>query len=680
MFFNRNKVMILVKKFTIILVLTVFFLSGILAKPADTLAPAFAEDKIIDLERFAGKTRYETALKIAGENWTNASGVVLARGDAFPDALAGAVLANSSGINGPLLLTDSKYLRTDILLEIKRLGASKVYILGGTGAISGQVEQSLRTNGIEPVRIDGADRFGTAAKIAAASMETSTRAFLVSGEKFADALSISSYAAAKGIPLLLTKVKKVPPETMNTLKELGVTDITLIGGTGVISPDIEEYLKQSGYNVGRLSGTDRYETNTAILKALDYNLDKMIAATGTSFPDALAGSVLAARNNNPIVLVPNDVDKIVSATTGSYMNDNRHLVNKFVLLGGSAVLSYTVESFIVSGKTNPRISLQFWDGYGSRTSYERQLQYVPDNFTDHIHILSPNFGGSLQEDGSFGYAFPDAAIPKYLVSLGQSKGAKVVPLIYDDKKLASEVLRSPEKRKNFVDSAVKMVEETNADGFLFDLELLADDTGPGLNSLMQDLYGRLNPKGKLVMISVMSKTSDTAEPWTAEYNYRELAKYADYIQIMSYDKYWDKPGPVAPLDWVRKVMAYAVTRIPEEKILMGVPYYGRAWKAVDGGYALDHMDWPEAVQTAEKYGVHITRETTSTDLVGIPTFRYEDENGNKWIVYYDDPQSWESKLALLDEFNLGGIGSWSMHWVDEVSAPVVYPMIKARMS
>ena len=59
------------------------------------------------------------------------------------------------------------------------------------------------------------------------------------------------------------------------------------------------------------------------------------------------------------------------------------------------------------------------------------------------------------------------------------------------------------------------------------------------------------------MICVMPKTSPTAEPWLVEYNYKELAKYADYIQIMSYDKHYttSAPGPIAPLDWVRQVMS-----------------------------------------------------------------------------------------------------------------------------
>jgi spore germination protein YaaH len=132
---------------------------------------------------------------------------------------------------------------------------------------------------------------------------------------------------------------------------------------------------------------------------------------------------------------------------------------------------------------------------------------------------------------------------------------------------ANAMLMDAGKRRTFADSAVKLVQETGADGILVVLEALDDNTQQGLTALMQDIYSRLNPKGKLVMVSVMSKTSATDQPWYDEYNYRDLAKYTDYVQIMSYDKHYatSAPGPIAPLEWVRQVMAYAVTEIPSER-------------------------------------------------------------------------------------------------------------------
>lgn len=682
-------------KKTIAAVTLASFLAGsVLSGFGTALSPVYAEETVdgsqqayLDVpvpksfQRFAGPSRYETAVAISSKNWFEAYNVVLARGDSFPDALAGAVLANSAVVGGPLLLTESKRLRPEVLEEMQRLHTTSVFILGGTSAISAEVENDLKNNGIQVSRIQGKDRYETAAGIATTAVQNSTKAFLASGKAFADALSISSYAAGKGIPLLLTDTKTVPDSTLNALKTMGVVDITLIGGESAIGASVAEQLKKAGYNVDRLSGSDRFQTNTAILNSLPFDTKNMVVATGTAFPDALAGSVLAARENNPILLVPKDENALLNTPTTSYLNTIRASVNNFYILGGWSVINYKVENIVRTGKINPRISVQFWDGYSNRETYEKLLSYVPGSFTDYIQILVPNLAGELQADGSFAYRFSSAETPKYLVSLGQSKGARVVPMVMGGGKAADAMLLDPAKRQTFADSVERLIKETNADGILVDMEVLSDNTEQGLTSLMQDIYSRLNPKGKLVMISVMSKTSATAQPWYDEYNYRDLAKYSDYIQIMSYDKHYSTsaPGPIAPLDWVRQVMAYAVTEIPSEKILMGVPYYGRAWRTEGNGWVSKAFGWAIATETAAQFGAAITRETTLTDRIGVPTFKYVDENGYQRTAYFDDRLSWGAKLDLLDEFSLGGIGGWSMGWINEVSAPELYPLLKERM-
>jgi len=347
-------------------------------------------------------------------------------------------------------------------------------------------------------------------------------------------------------------------------------------------------------------------------------------------------------------------------------------------VGGGGVINFQVANFLRTGQTDGQISLQFWDGYGTKANYEKSFALVPDEFTDHIDILVPNFAGELKANGSFGYRFTSAEIPSYLVGLGRSKGAAVVPMVLGSGTVANQMLLDPAKRRNFINSAVKLVQETQSDGIMADLESLATNTGPGLTALMKDLYAALHPQGKLVMIAVMSKTSDSAEPWYRQFSYSDLAKYADYIQIMSYDFSYSNsaPGPIAPLDWVKKVMAYATTQIPSQKLLLGMPSYGRTWSKSGTAWKSAPFSLTGATQTAAAYGAAIARETTATDPVGIPTFKYLDEKGGQWTAYYDDCQSWSEKLKLVDKYNLGGAGCWSMHWLDEGSAPELYSLLK----
>ncbi|RJE47623.1 glycosyl hydrolase [Dehalobacter sp. MCB1] len=323
-------------------------------------------------------------------------------------------------------------------------------------------------------------------------------------------------------------------------------------------------------------------------------------------------------------------------------------------------------------------NLQFWDGYGSKAAYEKQLACVSGNLLKSIDILVPNFAGPLQADGSFGCVFTDPEIPKYLVALGQRSGAKVVPMVLGSGKTAGDMLRDPLKRSIFKESCLKLIRDTGADGILVDLEALSSDTGPGLTALMKTLYAQLSAEGKLTLVSVMSRTSDTAEPWCVQYNYPELAKYVDYIQIMSYDLHYatSAPGPIAPLDWVSKVMAYAVTRIPCEKILMGMPYYGRAWRQDGTRWASKALGLTVAIQTASRYHGKVTRKTVPSDPLGIPFFFYTDEHGFQWTVYFDDCQSWKAKLSLINTFGLGGAGCWSLAWLDQESARKLNPLLQ----
>jgi spore germination protein YaaH/putative cell wall-binding protein len=665
---------------SIALLLTTSLLSGVLLAPGNSLPEAQAEEAYPTFERLAGKDRYETAVQISSKDWEEAYNVVLARGDgdnSFADALTGAVLANSAGVKGPLLLTHANKLNAEVLKEIKRLNTRTVFILGGTNAISAEIEATLKSSGLVTVRLGGEDRYETAVQIAARAVGNSQEAFIASGENFPDALSISAYAAAKGIPLLLTKKGQVPESTLKGLKDLGVTKVTLIGGETVIPPAIATEFSTAGYSVERVSGPNRYDTNIEILNKYSFNTSRAVIATGATFPDALAGSVLAAKGNNPIVLVPQREKALLEYETANYLAYLRTITTETFILGGFDVLNYKVESIIRTGGFNIRVSLQFWDGYQSKTRYEDLINNVPGKLTDYIDILAPNFVGALQSNGSFAYRFSSAAIPKSLVALGQSKGARVVPLIMGSDSVADAILEDPAKRRNFVASAQKVIRETGADGIMVDLEVLKDSNEHNLTALMRELYNELHPQGKLVMICVMSRTSPSAEPWLREYNYKDLAKYTDYVQIMSYDKHYStsQPGPIAPLNWVEQVMAYAVTQIPRDKILMGIPYYGRSWTQDSAGkWTSFAFGWGEAQKIARDHNATIKR-----DAGGIPYFEYQDSEGKKRTAYFDDLKSWGDKLKLLDRFQLGGVGGWAMYWLDEEIAPEFYSLLKSRL-
>ncbi|WP_283153363.1 cell wall-binding repeat-containing protein [Guptibacillus hwajinpoensis] len=254
-----------------------------------------------DAERIQGETRYETSVKISQEGWETADTVVLARGDSFPDALAGAPLAYK--YDAPILLTESGSLNKMAKEEIARLGAKDVIILGGTSAVSNYVKFQLEGMGIEVERIAGDNRFDTAANIAARLGGSPNKAIVANGMNFPDALAIAPYAAQKGYPILLTEADEIPSATSNALK--GIDGSIIVGGETAVNGKLDAKLHAED----RYAGDNRFGTASDIATNLNPSA-RVYVSTGMNFADALSGSVLAAKQNAAMLLVkPNMLPK-----------------------------------------------------------------------------------------------------------------------------------------------------------------------------------------------------------------------------------------------------------------------------------------------------------------------------------------------------------------------------------
>ncbi|AFQ43272.1 cell wall-binding repeat-containing protein [Desulfosporosinus meridiei] len=284
--------------------------------------------------RLAGNDAMDTSVKISQEGWPNgASTVILATVVNFPDALAAAPLAHE--YDAPVLLTESTHLTPAVEEELQRLNPSKVIIVGGTAVVSQEVEDQIKQNS-DVTRLSGYDQFETAAQIAEylldVNPEISGKAVIAYGRNFPDALAISSWAAYHGIPILLTERGELPPATKTALQKLKVTETIVVGGTAVVSAEVEGQLT----GVKRYSGIDQYQTGIAIAKGLGNSFNQVYLATGDNFPDALAGSALAARTGSPIILVDKNLD---STAVTNFFADHNLDIQRATVLGGTAVVS-----------------------------------------------------------------------------------------------------------------------------------------------------------------------------------------------------------------------------------------------------------------------------------------------------------------------------------------------------
>ena len=291
-----------------------------------TAAPAQA----LDSTRWGGADRYATAARVSQEAFPGgADEVVVVNGARFPDALSGAPLAATRG--GPLLTVEAGSVPAATREELQRLRPQVVRVVGGTSSVSDDVVRQLQQLVPTVQRVQGADRYATAAAVATTELTGAAEVVVASGESFPDALAAGAAGAALGAPLLLTARDQLPPETRAALQQLRPTRITLVGGPSVVDPRVQQQLDALAPGaVVRLFGPDRYATATTVAQDTWESAPSPLLASGEAFPDALAGAALGV----PLLLSRRDC--LPAATASAY---GALGVRDVTGLGGTSALS-----------------------------------------------------------------------------------------------------------------------------------------------------------------------------------------------------------------------------------------------------------------------------------------------------------------------------------------------------
>ena len=287
-----------------------------------------------------------TSIEISRLGWDAAPHVFLATGEDFPDALGATPLAAS--LDAPLLLLHDGFIGEQIFDELERLETGVVTILGGGDVVEASGEHHLAERGIESRRIAGADRYATAAQIATeVGASPSDQAVVASGEFFADAMAAGALSAGPDrLPVLLSSMHDVPDVTMAALSSLGVSEIMLIGGTGILSPAVEQELAAAGMRVARFAGPNRFATSARVATDAFARIESgdvpLVMAVGTAFADALAAGPLVARLGGVLLLLPpNDLGLAPEGVR--FVRDRLARLTTPMILGGTAAVNGIVE-------------------------------------------------------------------------------------------------------------------------------------------------------------------------------------------------------------------------------------------------------------------------------------------------------------------------------------------------
>ncbi len=226
--------------------------------------------------------------------------------------------------------------------------------------------------------------------------------------------------------------------------------------------------------------------------------------------------------------------------------------------------------------------------------------------------------------------------------------------------LAERLFSDGELRARVIDRLLEVVREKNYGGVDVDFEYIPGQYREAYVEFVRELGGRLHELGKIVTVALAPKTSDDQPGLLYEgIDYAALGQAADFVLLMTYEYgyTYGPPMAVAPIRPVSEVVRYALTRIPAEKIWLGVPNYGYDWTLpyVRGESRAVTMSNVGAVELAAEVGAEIKFDEDAMS----PYFEYT-ADGKQHVVWFEDARSIDAKLRLAARNRLGGIGYWNV--------------------
>lgn len=226
--------------------------------------------------------------------------------------------------------------------------------------------------------------------------------------------------------------------------------------------------------------------------------------------------------------------------------------------------------------------------------------------------------------------------------------------------LISRVVNNWEASENLIQQITETVQAKGFQGVDVDFEYILPEDRVPFAEFVGRLREAINAIGYPVSVALAPKTSDTqAGLLYAGKDYALLGEAADSVLLMTYEwgYTYGPPMAVAPINKVREVVEYAITRIPEYKIDMGIPNYGYDWTLpfVKGESKARTIGNIEAIQIAVENNAEIQFDPVAMS----PYFRYT-RDGLEHEVWFEDVRSMEAKFNLVKEFDLRGMGYWQV--------------------
>lgn len=272
---------------------------------------------------------------------------------------------------------------------------------------------------------------------------------------------------------------------------------------------------------------------------------------------------------------------------------------------------------------------------------------------------------------SYGFTFEGALIPPpqddlWMIETAREQGAQPLLVLTPfsggafNNQLIKVLVENEEIQDQLIEQMLQTVSERGYAGVDIDFEYILPENRLQFADFVGKVRKRLNENGYKVSVAVAPKVSDGQKGLLVEgLDYALIGENADFVFLMTYEwgYTYGSPMAVAPLDKVRQVIEYAVTKIPQEKLIMGVPNYGYDWplpyeRGITRARTVGNV---EAVEIAAANGASIEYAQVAQS----PWFTYRGA-GIEHVVWFEDVRSIEAKWDLAREYSLSGVWYWNL--------------------
>lgn len=261
------------------------------------------------------------------------------------------------------------------------------------------------------------------------------------------------------------------------------------------------------------------------------------------------------------------------------------------------------------------------------------------------------------------------AISADFVSKMHENGILVVPYLTNDwvRDKGIAALQNMDKLSTDLAAAVT---KYNLDGVNIDIENVTEDERGGYVAFVRLLREKLGPQ-KRIAVAVAANPWGLTTGFAGSYDYTGLGQYCDYLMLMAYDESYtgSAAGPVASISFVERSIQYALTKISKDKLVLGLPFYGRIWSQ-SGGSANGYGVANETVERLiANYGGTVTSDPASGTAKAVFTVKGADTKpviygktltAGSYVIWYANEAALKAELSLVTKYDLKGSGSWSL--------------------